>query len=138
VTEKKKILFICMHNAVRSQIAEGYMRAKYGNRYEVFSGGIEATRVHPMAIDVMKEIGIDISGQKSKLVDDFFGKNIDIVVTVCDAANKVCPFFPGAPEVINQNFPEPSTFTGSEEDIRASFRQLRDQIIYWIDLTFKK
>lgn len=127
-----------MHNAARSQIAEGYMRSKYGDRYEVFSGGIEATRVHPMAIEVMKEIGIDISGQKSKLVDDFFGKSIDIVVTVCDAANKVCPFFPGAPDVINENFPEPSKFTGSEEDIRASFRHLRDQIINWIDLTFKK
>ncbi len=127
-----------MHNATRSQIAEGYMRSKYGDRYEVFSGGIEASRVNPMAIEVMKEIGIDISGYRSKLVDEFFGKGIQIVVTVCDAANKVCPFFPGADEVINQNFPDPSGFTGSQEEIRGEFRQLRDQIINWIDLTFKK
>ena len=132
----KKILFICKHNAVRSQMAEGYMRARYGNRYDVFSAGIEATRVNPLAIEVMKEIGIDISGNRSKPVDEFFQERFDVVVTVCDTATKVCPFFPGAPEVINQDFPDPLVYQGSREDILSGFRSLRDQIARWIDLTF--
>jgi arsenate reductase (thioredoxin) len=133
---KKKILFICTHNAARSQMAEGYMRAKYGDFYEVYSGGTEATRVHPMAIAVMKEIGIDISGHQSKLLDDLFGKGIETVVTVCDTANKACPFFPGARDVIHQGFTDPSGFTGSDEEIRAGFRQVRDGITRWIDVKF--
>ncbi len=133
---KKKILFICTHNSARSQMAEGYMKAKYGDRYEVFSGGTEPGRVHPMAIKVMKEIGIDISGNRSKLIDDLFGKGIETVVTVCDSAQKACPFFPGAQDVIHQSFPDPSAFKGSDEEVRAGFRQVRDEIIQWIDRTF--
>ena len=133
---KKKILFICSHNSARSQMAEGYMNEKYGDRYEVFSGGTEKGRVHPMAIAVMKEIGIDISGHRSKLIDEFFGKGIETVVTVCDSAQKACPFFPGAKEEIHQGFPDPSTFTGSDEEIRAGFRRVRDEIIQWIDRMF--
>jgi len=85
---------------------------------------------------VMKEIGIDISGHRSKPVDEFFKERFDVVVTVCDEATKVCPFFPGAPEVINQNFTDPSVYQGSREDILSGFRTLRDQITRWIDLTF--
>jgi len=133
---KKKILFICTHNSARSQIAEGYMNAKYGNRYEVFSGGTEPGQVHPLAIAVMKEIGIDISGHRSKLIDEFFGKGIETVVTVCDSAQKACPFFPGATEEIHQSFPDPVAFTGSDEEIRAGFRHVRDEITRWIDKTF--
>lgn len=133
---KKKILFICTHNSARSQMAEGYMKAKFGDRFEVFSAGTEATRVHPMAITVMQEIGIDISGQWSKLIDEFFGKGIETVVTVCDSANKACPFFPGAKEVIHQSFPDPSAFIGSDEEVRAGFRKVREEIIRWIDVTF--
>jgi arsenate reductase len=133
---KKKILFICTHNSARSQIAEGYMNAKYGDRYEVFSGGTEVTRVHPVAIAVMKEIGIDISGHRSKLIDEYYGKGIETVVTVCDAAQKACPFFPGAKDVIHQSFPDPSAFTGSDEEVRAGFRRVRYEIIRWIDGTF--
>lgn len=135
---KKKILFICTHNSARSQMAEGYMNAKYGDHYEVFSGGTEVTRVHPMAIGVMKEIRIDISGHRSKLIDDLFGKGIGTVVTVCDSAQKACPFFPGALEVIHQGFPDPSSFTGTDEEVRTGFRRVRDEIIRWIDLTFGK
>jgi arsenate reductase (thioredoxin) len=134
---KKKILFICTHNASRSQMAEGYMNAKYSDRYEVFSAGTEVTRVHPMAIEVMKEIGIDISGHRSKLIDENFGKGIETVVTVCDSAQKACPFFTGAKEVIHQSFPDPSAFTGSDEEVRAGFRKVRDGIIRWIDGTFR-
>jgi arsenate reductase (thioredoxin) len=133
---KKKILFICTHNSARSQMAEGYMNAKYGDRYEVFSGGTEVTRVHPMAIAVMQEIGIDISGQWSKLIDEHYGKGIETVVTVCDSAQKACPFFPGAKEEIHQSFPDPSVFKGSDEEVRAGFRRVRDEIIRWIDMTF--
>ncbi|HII98345.1 MAG TPA: arsenate reductase ArsC [Methanoregula sp.] len=133
---KRKVLFICTHNAARSQMAEGYMKSEYGDRYEVFSAGTEVTRVHPMASEVMKEIGIDISGQRSKLIDDLFGKGIETVVTVCDAANKACPFFPGAKDVIHQGFTDPSGFTGSDEEVRAGFRKVRDEIIRWIDATF--
>ncbi len=116
---KKKILFICTHNSARSQMAEGYMKAKYANRYEVFSGGTEPGRVHPMAIKVMKEIGIDISGNRFKLIDEFFGKGIETVVTVCDSAQKACPFFPGAKEEIHHGFPDPSAFTGSDEEVHV-------------------
>src|SRR5512133_2352772 len=97
---KKKILFICTHNSARSQIAEAHMNAKYADGYEAFSAGTEATRVHPIAIEVMKEIGIDISGHRSKLLDAYFGKGIETVVTVCDSAQGACPFFPGAQEII--------------------------------------
>jgi arsenate reductase len=135
---KTKVLFICTHNSARSQMAEGYMKVKYGDRYEVFSGGTEVTRVHPMAIAVMKEIGIDISQYRSKLIDEFYGLGIETVVTVCDAANKACPFFPGAKEVIHQSFPDPSAFTGTDEEIQARFRQVRDEIIQWIDKFFTR
>jgi arsenate reductase len=133
---KKKILFICTHNSARSQMAEGYMNAKFGDNYEVFSGGTEKGRVHPMAIEVMKEIGIDISGHRSKLIDEFFGKGIETVVTVCDSAQKACPFFPGTKEEIHQSFPDPSAFTGPDEEVRAGFRRVRDEIIRWINRTF--
>jgi len=133
---KKKVLFICTHNSTRSQMAEGYMNAKYGDRYEAFSAGTEATRVHPMAIEVMKEIGIDISGHRSKLIDEFFGKGIETVVTVCDSATKACPFFPGAKEVFHQSYPDPSAFTGNEEKIRAEFRVVKNEIIRGIDAAF--
>jgi arsenate reductase (thioredoxin) len=133
---KKKILFICTHNSARSQMAEGYMNAKYGDRYDVFSGGTEKGRVHPMAIGVMREIGIDISGHRSKLIDEFFGKGIETVVTVCDSAQKACPFFPGAKEEIHQGFTDPSAFTGTDEEVRTGFRRVRDEIIQWIDGTF--
>jgi arsenate reductase len=137
MTAKKKVLFICTHNAARSQMAEGYMRAKYGDHYEAYSAGTEVTRVHPVAIGVMKEIGIDISGHRSKLVDEFYGRGIDIAVTVCDPAGSVCPYFP-AKTIIHQAFPDPSGLAGSEEEVRAGFRAARDEILRWIDETFGK
>jgi arsenate reductase len=133
---RKKILFICTHNSARSQMAEGYMNAMYGDRYEAFIGGTEVTRVHPMAIAVMQEIGIDISGNRSKLIDEFFKKGTGTVVTVCDSAQKACPFFPGAPVVIHRSFPDPSVFRGTDEEVRAGFRHVRDEIFRWIDGMF--
>jgi arsenate reductase len=114
-------------------MAEGYMNAKYGNRFEVFSGGTEISQVHPMAIAVMKEIGIDISGYRSKLIDEYFGKGIETVITVCDSAQKACPFFPAAKNVMHVTFPDPSICTGTPDECLWQFRGVRDAIILWID-----
>ena len=118
---KKKVLFICTHNSARSQMAEGYMNARYKDRYEAFSAGTVATRVHPVAVVVMEEIGIDLSTHRPKLISEFFGRGIGTVVTVCDAASEACPFFPGAKEVLHRGFPDPSRFTGSEAGTVSSF-----------------
>jgi arsenate reductase len=112
------------------------MKAKYGDRFEVFNAGTQVTRVHPMAIAVMKEIGIDISQYRSKLIDEFFSTGIGTVVTVCDTANKACPFFPGAKDVIHQSFRDLSAFTGTDEEVRAGFRRVRNEIVQWIDKSF--
>lgn len=130
---KQKILFICTHNSARSQMAEGYMNATYNERYEALSAGTEVTRVHPLAIVAMKEIGIDISHHRSKALIEFFDLDIDLVVTVCDSANAACPMFPGAKKMVHVSFPDPSGATGSEEDQLNLFRQVRDEIITWID-----
>lgn len=130
---KQKVLFICTHNSARSQMAEGYLNATYSERYEALSAGTEVTRVHPLAIVVMKEIGIDISHHRSKALIEFFDLDIDLVVTVCDSANAACPMFPGAKKMIHVSFRDPSGATGSEEDQLNLFRQVRDEIITWID-----
>lgn len=136
MTGKKRVLFICTHNSARSQIAEGYLRTRYGERFDAFSGGTEVTKVHPVAIAVMNEIGIDISSHRSKLIDEFYHTPIDIVVTVCDSAKGFCPFFPGKHEDIHFSFPDPSGLTGTDEEVLAGFRMIRDEIISWIDRTF--
>ena len=133
---KKQVLFLCTHNSARSQIAEGYLNAKYGNRYAASSAGTLRTGVHHMAIEVMKEIGIDITGQRSKELGEFFGTSFDIVVMVCDRAQGICPFFPGAGQMIHKSFPDPSLYEGSSEDIREGFRNVRDEITRWIDTEF--
>jgi arsenate reductase len=133
--EKKTILFICTHNSARSQMAEGYLRARYGNLFEVGSAGTEVREVHPLAVAVMQEIGIDISGHRSKLIDEFFDQGADIVVTVCDSARQACPFFPGAKTTIHTGFPDPSACVGTPGECYVQFRKVRDAIIAWIDTT---
>jgi arsenate reductase len=133
---KKRILFICSHNAARSQMAEGYLRAKYGDRYEAFSAGTTATAVHPLAIQVMAEIGIDIAGQQSKDLGGFIGQEMDVVVTVCDAAQGICPMFPWAKETIHAGFSDPAAVAGTPDEQVAAFRSIRDEIAGWIDTTF--
>jgi len=91
---KQRVLFICTHNSARSQMAEGYMNARFGDRFEAFSAGTETTRVHPLAIEVMAEIGIDISGQRSKALEEFPGQPFDTVVTVCEFKKRVLSVFP--------------------------------------------
>lgn len=131
----KKILFICTHNAGRSQIAEGYLNARYNDSYQAFSAGSEpASQVNPLVIRAMQEIGIDISDAKPKLIDEFDGVGMDILVTLCDSGT--CPLFPWATETIHQTFPDPKAIAGTDEEILAGIRTIRDGITDWIDKTF--
>lgn len=133
---KRKVLFICTHNSARSQMAEGLLRALYGDYYEAYSAGTQATRVNPYAIKVMAEIGIDISHQRSKSIEEFRSHKFDYVVTVCDHAKETCPFFPGANFYIHKGFKDPSEAVGDEESILKEFRKVRDEIKMWIEETF--
>jgi arsenate reductase len=125
---KKRVLFLCTHNSARSQMAEGLLRELGGDRFEAFSAGTEATSVRPLAIQVMAEIGIDISGQQSKRLDRYLGEPFDAVITVCDAANETCPVFFGAKQRLHWSFPDPSQAKGSEDAQRGVYRAVRDAI----------
>lgn len=133
---KPRVLFICTHNSARSQMAEGYLRAHFGDLFEAGSAGTEVREVNPAAIAVMREIGIDISGHRSKLIDEFFDQGVDVVITVCDRAHQACPFFRGAKKSIHVGFPDPSACNGTPEECLLQFRQVRDEIIQWIDTVF--
>ncbi len=132
----KKVLFICTHNASRSQMAEGFLRAMKGDRYEVFSAGTEPRGVNPHAIRVMAEAGIDLHGHRSKSVDEFRDVSFDEVVTVCDSARESCPVFLGGGRKHHQSFPDPSLLEGTEEEIMAGFRSVRDAIRGWVQEQF--
>ena len=134
--EKKKVLFLCTHNSARSQIAEGLLRAMYGNEYESFSAGTEVTRVNPYVFKSMAEIGIDLSTHRSKSVQEFLNMEIDYVVTVCDNAKEACPFLAGAKKYYHQSFSDPSQFTGTEEEILVGVATVREEIKTWITETF--
>jgi len=134
--QRKKVLFLCTHNSARSQIAEGLMNARFSHHFEAESAGILPTRVHPLAIRVMGEIGIDLSPKRSKHLKDVQNREFDYIVTVCDRAKESCPFFPGGKQYLHKNFPDPDTFKGSEEEQVEKFRQLRDQVLGWMTTTF--
>ncbi len=133
--EKRSVLFICTHNSARSQMAEGILRNMYPRRYEAFSAGTIASNVNPYAIKVMNEIGIDISCQRSKNVEEFRGKLFDCVVTVCERAKETCPFFPGKVH-IHKNFEDPAGVGETDEERTAIFRRVRDEIKEWIEKNF--
>lgn len=126
--KKQRVLFVCTHNSARSQMAEGWLRHLAGDRFEAHSAGTEATQVHPLAIRVMAEVGIDISGQRSKTIEEYLGQPFDWVITVCDQAAEACPVFPGGGERLHWSLPDPSKATGSEDQRLAVFRQVRDAI----------
>ena len=128
VGERARVLFLCTHNSARSQMAEGLLRHLAGDRFEAMSAGTEATHVRPLAIRAMKEISVDISGQKSKILDRYPREPFDHVITVCDGANEACPFFPGASSRLTWSFEYPSRAQGSEEERLAVFRSVRDRI----------
>jgi arsenate reductase (thioredoxin) len=129
MTENKpRVLFLCTHNSARSQMAEGVLRNLGEDRFEVHSAGTEATRVRPLAVRAMDEIGIDISGQESKTLERYLGEPFDYVITVCDEANEACPFFPGAKNRLHWSFRDPSRATGSDQELLEVFREVRDEI----------
>ena len=129
-------MFICTNNSARSQMAEGLLRALYGERYEAYSAGTEPSEVRRHAIGVMAEIGIDISRQRAKSVDEFLDREFDCVVTVCDQAKETCPFFPAGKVILHQSFEDPPHLASEEEEL-ARFREVRDQIRAWIKQTFE-
>jgi arsenate reductase len=126
--EKFRVLFLCTENACRSQMAEGLVNHDLGGRVQAFSAGVRPKVVNPRAIQVMGEIGLDISRQRSKSVDELAGEHFDLVITVCDRAAEQCPLFPGETEVMHVGFPDPAQATGSEEEILAEFRRVRDDL----------
>jgi arsenate reductase (thioredoxin) len=126
--EKPRVLFLCIHNSARSQMAEGMLRNLAEGRFEVMSAGTEATRLRPLAIRAMEELGIDISGQESKTLERYLGEPFDYVITVCDEANEACPFFPGAKNRLHWSFEDPSQAEGSEDERLAVFRKVRDDL----------
>jgi arsenate reductase (thioredoxin) len=144
---KEKVLFLCFHNSARSQMAEGLLRAMYGDRYEAHSAGVKATKVDPRAVEVMKEIGIDISDQRSKSMEELRDILFDLAVTVCNEAKEMCPICgvslqaptiaPGAKEAVHKTFKDPAIAEGSEEDQLNAFRLVRDEIKDWIAQKFR-
>jgi arsenate reductase len=126
--DRQRVLFICTHNSARSQMAEGFLRAFAGDRFEAFSAGTEATLVRPEAIAVMAEVGIDISGQTSKTLERFLHQPFSWVITVCDTARQQCPVFPGAERTTHWGVDDPSAAEGREADRLAAFRHARDDL----------
>jgi len=125
---KQRVLFLCTHNSARSQMAEGFLRSMAADRFEVASAGTQATRVHPLAIRAMADIGIDLGGHTSKVVDELVEEPWDYVITVCDAANEACPLFPGKSSRLHWSFEDPSQATGTDAQRLDTFRRVRDQI----------
>jgi arsenate reductase (thioredoxin) len=130
---KKSVLILCTGNSARSQMAEALLRRDAGDRFEVESAGSKPSMVRPEAIQVMREIGIDISGQRSKHLDEFLDQHFDYVLTVCDNANESCPVFPGATKRIHESFEDPPADSiGSYEERLAVFRRVRDELRHYL------
>ncbi len=128
MTDKKRVLILCTGNSARSQMAEGLLRHAAGDRFAVFSAGTRPSIVRPEAISVMQEIGIDISGHRSKSVNEFDGQQLDYVITVCDNARESCPLFPAAAKRLHWPFEDPASVQGSDDERKAAFRKVREQI----------
>lgn len=124
----KKILVLCTGNSCRSQIAEGYLRHFAGNKAEIYSAGIETHGVNPMAIETMKEDGIDIAHHTSNNINEYMDIDFDYVITVCDNAKESCPYFPTNAKKFHYNFPDPAKATGTENEIKEQFRAVRNMI----------
>jgi len=133
--KKPNILILCTGNSCRSHMAEGILRYAVGETAEIHSAGSDPTgQVHPMAIEALKEIGIDISHHTSKNMKEFLDKDIDVVITVCDNADKACPAFPGQLRRYHWPFPDPAKAQGTDEEVFQIFRQVRDQIRLIFDM----
>ncbi|MBU1220185.1 arsenate reductase ArsC [Myxococcota bacterium] len=137
MSDKKKVLFLCTGNSCRSQMAEGFARHFHSEIMDVFSAGVESHGMNPFAVKVMAESAVDISSQRSKLIDEFEQITFDLVITVCDSAREACPFFPGP--TVHHSFPDPpalaaevKTAGGSEGDVFDCYRRVRDEISEFI------
>lgn len=131
-----KVLFLCTGNSCRSQMAEGWAHHLKGSEIEPYSAGIEAHGLNPDAVRVMREAGVDISGQRSKLVTELQGVDLDYVVTVCDNAHESCPLFPGKAKVVHVGFDDPPRLAkgaGSEDERLAPYRRVRDEIRQFVE-----
>jgi arsenate reductase len=128
---KKKVLFVCIHNSARSQMAEAFLNQICGDEFEAHSAGLEPGKLNPIVVEAMKEIGIDISGNQTKAVFDYIksGKIFAYVITVCDEASaERCPIFTGVTKRLHWSFPDPSSFQGTHEEKLAKTREVRDII----------
>ena len=128
---KKRVLFVCVHNSARSQMAEAFLNELCGEEFEAESAGLEPGRLNPVVVQAMREAGIDISGKPTKSVFDMVksGKTFSYVISVCDGASaERCPIFPGVSKRIHWSFPDPSSLTGSPEEKLAQTRAVRDDI----------
>jgi arsenate reductase len=126
--KKPRILILCTGNSARSQMAEGLLRHEAGDRFEVYSAGTNPKPVRPEAVAVMRELGIDISHQRSKHVNEFAGQSFDYVLTVCDHAKEHCPIFPAATRMIHRDFPDPAALNAPEAERLVRFRRVRDEL----------
>ena len=129
---KKKVLFLCTGNSARSQMAEGLLRHLRNNEFEVCSAGVEPKGVHAKAVEAMREIGVDISWQQSKHVDDLQVKEFDYIITLCDHAAQNCPIFPGRGERMHHGFSDPAAVQGSDHEVLEAFRKVRDELKLFI------
>jgi len=134
--KKKSVLFICTHNAARSQMAEAILNKLYGDRYTAFSAGTDPTQIDPFVVLVMREIGVDVSDCRSKGLSLFKNSNMDYVITLCDQAKESCPYFPGGIEHLHKGFSDPSELKGKTEDVINGYRCIRDEIQNWIEKEF--
>lgn len=134
-TTRTRVLILCTGNSARSQMAEGLLRARGGDRFEVYSAGSQpAAQVHPGAVQAMAEIGLDISGQRPKPLSQFLGQEFDYVLTVCNHAAETCPFFPGRAERYHRDFTDPPAVPPEQQ--AATFRRVRDELAAWLDELF--
>jgi arsenate reductase (thioredoxin) len=133
---KPKVLFLCTGNSARSQMAEGFLRHLAGQKYDVLSAGIEPKGLNPLAVQAMREAGIDISGQRSKDARELLGTPIQFVVTVCSSAKEKCPVFPGTVKFLHWDLDDPAAAAGAPEEKLAVFRRVRDEILAHIEREF--
>ncbi len=138
MSDKKKVLILCTGNSARSQMAEGLLKHITQHKYEINSAGTKPSIVRPEAIKALAEIGIDISNNRSKSVDEFANEEVDYVLTVCDNAQENCPYFPAKTRLIHHSFADPAGVQGDEETRLNSFRQVRDEISTYFETDFVK
>jgi arsenate reductase len=132
-----RVLVLCTGNSCRSQMAEGWLKALYPDRLEAHSAGSQpAGYVHPLAVQVMAEAGVDISAGRSKSLTEFLDQPFDYVLTVCDSAAEACPVFPGPARRVHRDFTDPAKVTGSEQEVLDAFRRVRDEIKAWLAEVF--